>query len=465
MAVALLLAALTFSWRLGSSSLFIDETYSWRAAAASFAGVFSRVRATEVAPPAYYLLLHSWIRVLGSESVWSMRLLSMIGGLALVGSMWWLGRLIGGGRAGLIAALLAALSPLVIEYAQEVRAYVFAMLCATIAVASAVQAARRDRDQRRWMALSASASVATIWLHYTGLLVILPLAVYVWTSPSLARSVRRAYTLACAASLLIIAPLMAIQLRAGHQGGVAPYAKPTATNFARVLGTPFDGRFPPHAAAYLSGAAIVCAALVCLLWRMQLGGAAHEQRLILGACLTPVVAISTVTVAASALHEQTYYAMITRYSAVATPFMLVAIAVALVRAPRPLSIALAALVAVSLASGLPATYATANQQPNLRGAFSEVARRYRAGDTVVLAGAVAQPGDADYYLAALRRQHPGTRIARLPWTLPPATAGPLWVVCDTGSEAAVAADLARYGWHARSSRTFDPGIELTVAVR
>src|SRR5438270_8559203 len=86
------LAALALLWRLGASSLFVDETYSWRAAEASFSGVFRNVRATEVAPPAYYVLLHFWMRLLSVDSVWTMRLLSVLGGIALVGSVWWLGR-------------------------------------------------------------------------------------------------------------------------------------------------------------------------------------------------------------------------------------------------------------------------------------------------------------------------------------------------------------------------------------
>jgi uncharacterized membrane protein len=186
------LAALALLWRLGSSSLFVDETFSWRAAQASFAGVFTNVRATEVAPPGYYLLLHFWIRLLGSDSEWTMRLLSALAGIAFVGAVWWLGRLVAGNSVGVLAALMATLSPLLVAYAQEVRAYIFVMVCAVIEVAAAIEATRRLDEAMRWIGVSAAASVATIWLHYTGLLVILPLAAFVWTS-ELGVVARRAY--------------------------------------------------------------------------------------------------------------------------------------------------------------------------------------------------------------------------------------------------------------------------------
>lgn len=425
------------------------------------------MRATEVAPPAYYLLLHFWIRVLGSDSVWTMRLLSVLGGIALVAAVWWLGRLVAGNAVALLAALMTALSPLAVEYVQEVRAYTFVMLGGTIAVAAAVEATRRPRNARPWLVVSAAASVATIWLHYTGLLVILPLVAYVWTSRGLSIVARRAYVVVCAAAFVIVAPLMVIQLRAGHQGGVAPFAKPTATNFARVLGTPFDGRFPPRALTYLTGAVAVAVALVYILSRPGVLPRAHERWLVLAAAVIPVVAIAGVTVAAKLFDEQTYYVLITRYTAVSAPFLLVAIAITLVRAPRAAAIALAALVVASIVSGLSATYSSANFQPNLRAAFAAIARDYHAGDTVVLAGAVAQPGDADYYVAGLRSRWPHAVVVGMSQTKTstPPSGLRLWVVSDTGSEPVVRAVLSQEGWHAISREAFSPDIELTLDTR
>jgi hypothetical protein len=457
------LAALTSLWRLGSSSLFVDETFSWRAAQGSFAGVFTNVRVTEVAPPGYYILLHFWMRLVGSDSELTMRLLSALAGIAFVGVVWWLGRLVGGTAVALLASLMAALSPLFVAYAQEVRGYIFVMVCVVIAVAAAIESTRRPDEARRWIGVSAAASVATIWLNYTGLLVIFPLAWFVWTSRELGVVARRAYVAACATAFVIITPLMVIQLRAGHQGGVAPFGKPTPANFARVLGTPFDGRFPPQVLTYITGAAVAVAALAYLVLRPRVLPRARERWLLLGAALTPILAIAGVTVVAKVLDQPTYYSLITRYTAVAVAFILVAIAVALVRSPRYAAIVLAALVAVSIVSGLSATYSSANYQPDLRSAFARIARGYRSGDTIVLAG-YASGHDADYYVAGLHRKLPRAAVVhanQVPATLP--TSGlRLWVVSDTGSAPIVAA-LAQGGWHAVSSVAFNPGIDLTLA--
>jgi uncharacterized membrane protein len=379
--------------------------------------------------------------------------------------VWWLGRLVAGGTGALLAALMAALSPLVVGYAQEVRAYIFVMLFAAIAVAAAIEATRRPDEARRWIGVSAAASVATIWLHYTGLLVILPLAAFVWTSRELGVVARRGYAVACATAFLIVAPLMVLQLRAGHQGGVAPFAQPTATNFARVLGTPFDGGFPPQALTYVTGAAVTAAALVFLLLRRGGLSRPREQWLLLAVALTPVLAIAGITVAAKVLHKATYYSLVTRYTAVAAPFMLIALAVSLVRAPRGAALGLAALVAIAIVSGLSATYSSANYQPNLRSAFAQIDRGYRPGDTVVLAGVPSGRGDADYYVAHLHRQRRDAVVVRMNPARPtiPTSGLRVWVVSDTGSEPFVTAALAQAGLHTASNTALNPDIELTLA--
>ena len=459
------LGALAFLWRLGTSSLFIDETFTWRAASSSFGGVFHGVRSTEVAPPLYYLLLHFWIAAFGDGTEWGMRLLSVLAGLAFVAAVWWLGRLVAGRRPGLLAALLAAVSPLAVQYAQELRAYAFVMASVTIAAAAAIEAVRRPSRPGPWLAVSALASVASIWLHYTGLLVIVPVLVYVCTAPELTRRVRRAYALSCAAALAIVAPLLILQLRAGHEGGVAPFAKPTATNLARVVGAPFDGRFVPHALTYVTGAIAVVVSVAWLTARPRVLGDRREQRLVLAAAVVAPAVIVAVTVLARLLGRQSDYALISRYAAVAAAFMLVAIAATLLSLPRPAGVTLGAVVAVAAISGLSSTYSTL--WPNLRSPFQAISRGYHPGDAVVLAGSVAEPGDADYYVARLRGRRPGAIVAPLTLRRPrlPAAPARLWVVSDFGTQALVSNLLTRAGWHEEAKRSYHPGIALTLAGR
>jgi mannosyltransferase len=461
------LGGVAFMWRLGSSSLFSDETFSWHAAAGTLGEVFSRVRATENTPPGYYLLLHFWIRVVGSDSEWTMRFLSVLAAIAFVAAVWWLGRLLAGDAVGLLAGLLAALSPLVVQYAQDVRAYIFVMLFTVVAVAAAVRATRGGDHVGRWVGVAAAASILAMWLHYTGLLVIAPLAVYVWTDRRLTVRARRAYVIACGVGFLIIAPLMVVQLRSGHQGGVAPYAQPTAVNFARVVGTPFDGNFTPRALSYVLGAVAVLIGLAYVLTAPRALPSRRDRWLLIAAAWTPVIAMAGVTVAAAVFNEHTYYSLITRYTAVAAAFMLISIAIAIAKAPRLAAAGLGVVVAVSIGAGLAATYSPSNVQPNLRAAFNRVAAHFRPGDEVLLAGLPAQPGDADYYVDQLRRKFRGLAVISTTQNPPliPSSGTRLWVISDAGTQQAVATGLPRSGWREDSVTGFAPVIQLTLASR
>jgi mannosyltransferase len=470
----LALAAFTFLWRLGTSSLFTDESASWLAADGPLASVFSRVRHAEVTPPGYFVGLHFWLALTGSDSEWSMRLLSVLAGIALVGATLWLGWLLAGRYAGLLAATFVGASPLAVQYAQEVRGYVFAMLFATLAVAAAVEARRSARHAERWLAAATLASVAAIWTHYTCLLVIAPLAIYIWRLPALSRRARGAYLAVCSLVLAAVAPLMIEQWRSGHYDGVAPFAGLNATNIEKVLGTPFDGRYGGHPLVYVAGAAAIVPALVYFARAQPLNA---ERRIVLAAAVLPVSAVALLTIAAVLTGEQTYRVLVTRYTAVGAPFMLIALAAAIValarsrrRGPvaRCAAAALVVLVAFASVSGLLATYASS--WPDLRGAFAYITGHYRAGDAVIVADTQsrgnAHYGDADYYVARLLQSHPGAEVtAEVGAYSAPAGAGRIWVESDTGALAAVATALTAGGWHQSWSGQFAPAAAAALEAR
>jgi len=257
---------------------------------------------------------------------------------------------------------------------------------------------------------------------------------------------------------------MVIQLRAGHQGGVAPYAQPTLTNLLRVVGSPFDGRFAPLVVAYLTGALAVAFAVLVSALSPQTRRL-PDRILVLAAAVTPLVAVVGINIAAKLFDERTYYSLITRYTAVAVPFMIVTLAWTLVAIPRPAGVGLAGVLIVSIVSGLHATYSSQTLQPNMHAAVARIVRGYRAGDTVVLTGAVAHSFDPDYYVASLRTQRPQAVIVRTAGTsvAVPSAGTRIWVVFDTGSATPVAAALSRAGWHTVQTAGLDPDLELVLA--
>ncbi len=80
--------------------------------------------AMDVHPPAYFALLNLWLNTVG-RSEFSLRFLSLIFSMLTVALMWRFAAFIAARSpsAPLIAALLSALSPMYIAYAQEVRSY------------------------------------------------------------------------------------------------------------------------------------------------------------------------------------------------------------------------------------------------------------------------------------------------------------------------------------------------------
>lgn len=62
----LALAAVNVFVGLDASSLYLDEAFSWRAASAPGGEIAERVRTDEVAPPTYYVALHSWTELAGA---------------------------------------------------------------------------------------------------------------------------------------------------------------------------------------------------------------------------------------------------------------------------------------------------------------------------------------------------------------------------------------------------------------
>ena len=388
------LAIGSLCWRLGSSSLFIDEVASWRAADASIGELFHRVRVDEVAPPTYYLLLHVWVRILGSDREWVMRSLSVVAAVAMVGAVYWLASMLAGRLAGSLAALLAAVSPLVLEYGQEVRAYAWAMLAVTIAAGCIVRATREEHARSSagsvWLALGTLAGVLALWFHYSAILVIGPLAVFACLARGVSPRLRLAHGATIALGGLALLPILRDQLHEGHQNAIAPIAQLTASNVERVVGAPFDRTYNllPGAVSVLA-ALLVLASIAILLLPRARGVIAHPRLI---ACLAGLPAVALIVLTAAGRPE-----LISRYDAVAVPFMVIAIGVGVaVWGPAGLLLTTLALVVA-----VPANFAARHRDhayPDTRAAVAVVARNWHGREVVLPGnGYPALPYNLQYY--------------------------------------------------------------------
>jgi uncharacterized membrane protein len=108
-------------YRLGAQSLWYDETVSAVLASKSLPALVMHT-AGDIHPPGYYVLLHLWMRLVGS-SEYSLAFLSLVFSILIVVLVFALTKAMLGARAALWATALTAMSPFQIWYAQEVRMY------------------------------------------------------------------------------------------------------------------------------------------------------------------------------------------------------------------------------------------------------------------------------------------------------------------------------------------------------
>src|SRR4051794_23668457 len=100
---------------------WIDEGLSVGIASHSLTDIPGLLR-QDGSPPLYYMLLHVWMSSFGSGEA-ATHTLSLLFALLAVPVALWAGWSLFGRRAGVVAAVLAAVNPVLSAYAQETRMY------------------------------------------------------------------------------------------------------------------------------------------------------------------------------------------------------------------------------------------------------------------------------------------------------------------------------------------------------
>src|SRR6188474_3156113 len=137
---------------LGVQSYHHDEVITAaRVIPGSFSEMLGQVEASESNPPLYYVLAWGWAKVFGTGEV-GLRSLTALFGAATVPVAFLIGRELANARAGLIAAALVAVSPMLIWYSQEARSYALLVFFGAVALLFLVRALRTGsgRDLGLW---------------------------------------------------------------------------------------------------------------------------------------------------------------------------------------------------------------------------------------------------------------------------------------------------------------------------
>lgn len=271
---------------LAQQSFWLDEGYTERLVRMSLGGMLRAIPKTESTPPVYYALAWVWTRLFGF-SEFGLRSLSALAGIATIPVACALARRLGGPRPAAIAGLLLAVSPLMVWFSQEARAYALATLLATISVLCTVGWLQERRNG--WLvgwALAAALGLAT---HYFVAFIVAPEVVLLWW-----RS-RRGRRLAAAIAVVAIVGAALIPLALAQRGtGHADYISQGSLS-TRILQVPKQlvlGYASPSqlVTAIVAAAVLVAGAAAPLL----LSPAARRRALAplaigLGGVLVPVV--------------------------------------------------------------------------------------------------------------------------------------------------------------------------------
>ena len=167
MAVVMLGAGLRF-YRLTYFDLWYDEVLSIREALNS-ARFISELHASTVAP-LYFLVLALWIKIFGF-SIYAVRFLSAAPSALSIVLLYLLGKHYFDTKTGLLTALILALAPLHIWYAQEARMYSLSVFFCLLMVYAGM---RLEKQQNFcWLMSFVCIAIVSVYLNYFALFILL----------------------------------------------------------------------------------------------------------------------------------------------------------------------------------------------------------------------------------------------------------------------------------------------------
>ncbi len=390
---------------LGQQSYWADEAATLSVLREPLGAMFSAIVNRESTPPLYYLLARAWSAVTGLGE-YGLRSLSAVAGIATVGLVCLAARRIAGMRAGAIAGVLAALSPLLVWYSQEARSYALLALFGALSFLCATQAVETTDDgPRPWRALAcwALAAVLALCTHYFAVLFVAPEAAWL-----LLRRRRARWPVASVgAAALALLPLALAQRSSGHTDWIT--GTPLRTRLALVPKQFATGLSAPHQTALAIVVVLVIVALAGELLR-------RRTRITEAGLVAALTAVGAV-LALAALALAGIDLVLTRNAIGVLPIAIVALAVALELAISRggavvAAITLTAIVGVS-ATAVAAMFTDATyQRPNWRAA-SQIVDASRTQHVVVLEPSSNALALGAYVLTLRRSQTPRIRTSEV----------------------------------------------------
>jgi hypothetical protein len=308
-------------------------------------------------PPLYYMLLAIWVRLFGDSEA-ATHTLSLVFGLVCVPLAYFAARAVFSRRAGLAAAVLAALDPFLTYYAQETRMYELEALLSVVVAWSYVEAILRAH--RWWLPVFVISTTLLAYSHNWGLFLCVGLAA---ATVAFARERLRLFAVAAAGVAVLYAPWLPTLLSQARHTGAPWSTRPSFHDRLLSAGTVIGGDAPYVALVLVGGAA---------LGSIVLHQRTRERREI--AALLTVVGV---TVVVAFIASQISPAWTARYFAVIFGPVVLLAGHAIARA-RGLGVAtLAALVFLF------AGYSVKNDKENAKGITAGTRPYLKTGDLII----------------------------------------------------------------------------------
>jgi mannosyltransferase len=258
---------------LGVQSYHHDEVITAsRILRGDFVHAMEAVGFSESTPPLYYAVAWGWTQLTGTGE-WGLRSLSALAGVLTVPVAYLVAAELRGRRAGLWAAALVAVNPMLLWYSQEARAYSLMALFSALSLLWTIRAARSGRRRDfLWWGLFSGLAFAT---HYFA---VFPIVAEAWVL--LRRRGRGSFVGLGLFGVFVaaLAPLALRQAASGHAawiGGFSLAHRVWETAGSFVVGETGDviGE-PMRPALAVFPLFLWAAALALLLWR----GGRDEKR-------------------------------------------------------------------------------------------------------------------------------------------------------------------------------------------
>lgn len=387
-------------YRLGTTSLWYDETVSVALAEKSIPALLHHT-AGDIHPPGYYLLLHFWQMFTQPTPAFGLEFLyawpSLWCGVVIVALLFALGRRLASPTVALTGLWLAAINPYQIWYSQEVRMYTLGALLGLLGLWALLrwwQAGSSDQRPYGWLALYAIAGAAGLYTLYYFLFVLVALnaiALLLWLTPwrQSPRWQWRLWLMAQVAILVLWAPWLPIFWRQAIDPPVPPWRPAWTTgatfldDLARGASALLTGQSAPAPTAWFWLALFFLLLIIAYFHYTNKNGRQLpiSYFVLAGYLLIPLAALVIITLWVTPLYHVRY---LFTYGA---PLLLLLAAALLVSFKRQRLLGAIATIALLVVHGWSLYnfwFAPALQDDDHRSAVAQLAQAWRPGDAILV---------------------------------------------------------------------------------